>query len=80
MVEAQVYEALRNAGALFTVETQITPVSAQSAKIEGVVFGDSIFSFVYDLTTGEVHQIVQDGESLPYAISLVDFVEWAVSR
>lgn len=78
VVEALVYEAMRNAGALFTVQTQITPVSAERAKVDGVVFGDSIFSFVYDLETGEVNQIVQDDQSLPYAVSLRELAEWAI--
>lgn len=75
-VEALVYEAMRDAGALFTVQTQITPISAQRAKVDGVVFGDSIFSFVYDLATGEVNQIVQDDQSLPYAVSLEELMGW----
>lgn len=77
-VEALVYEAMRDAGVLFTVQTQITPLSAQRAKVDGVVFGESIFSFAFDLATGEVNQIVRDDESLPYAVPLRELAEWVI--
>ena len=78
-VETGVYDALRTVGALFTVQTKIGALSPEKATVEGIMFGDSIFSFVYDLSEGSVNQIVRDDQSLPYTVSLAEFTEWAKS-
>jgi hypothetical protein len=71
------HERLGAAGALFTVQTSITPTGSHSAAVSGIVFVDSFYSFTYDLATGEVSGIVKDGEQFPYALSLQKFAGWA---
>jgi hypothetical protein len=71
------HDKLSAAGALFTVQTSITPPDSHSAAVSGIVFVNSFYSFTYDLVTGDVSGIVKDGEQFPYALSLQKFAGWA---
>lgn len=79
-VEREVYEVFREAGALFTVETRIVPIDASRAKVEGIVFGgeggDRTLDFTYDLSTGEVSEIMEGETHYPFAVPLPKFLEW----
>jgi len=80
MVEGEVYEVLREAGALFTIETRIVPTDSSRASVEGVMFGgrerDRTFDFTYDLSTGEVHEVIEGETHYPFAVPLPKFLEW----
>lgn len=82
-VEQITYQALRDAGALFTVQTTISPANPHTAVVKSIVFagkaGSALYDFTYDLATGEASEISKEGgEVFPYALSLSDLAAWAI--
>ncbi len=71
--------ALSNAGFMSTSKTILKPVDS-IVDVSNIVFGtargDTVLHFRFDPTEGLVSGIEQNGQILPYAISLVQFTEW----
>lgn len=80
-IRAQVYELLRQAGALFTVNTTITGQASGVADVKGIVFSspsaDAFLDFSLDTVTSRVSRIMKDGKPQPYALPWENFVDWA---
>lgn len=80
MVEEEVYEVFRDAGALFTIQTRIVPIDSSRAEVKGMVFGgedgDWALDFTYDLSTGEVSEVIEGETHYPFAVPFPKFLEW----
>lgn len=79
-VESQVRGMLREAGAAFSTETRIIPVSATRALVENIVFAgssrDRTLTLMLNVQRNEVSEIHEGEEDYPYALSMQAFVEW----
>lgn len=81
VVQAQAKQRLQSAGALFTLETRIEAVSATEASISRIIFasmsGEHSYDFTINLATNQAETIFRDGQTMPYALSLDAFAQWA---
>ncbi|MDP7646196.1 MAG: hypothetical protein QF400_03465, partial [Candidatus Peribacteraceae bacterium] len=75
-VKAQAYQILRDFGALFTVNTSIEPVSSETAKVNGVIFGNEVRNFTLNVINSEVSDVEYQGKILPYSLGIDKYVEW----
>ncbi|MBU0459118.1 hypothetical protein KJ652_05415 [Patescibacteria group bacterium] len=79
-VQGRAYSLLRDAGALFTVETNIEAKNEFNAEVRNIVFGtprgDLPFEFTLNVVSGEVFNVINDGEVMPYRLSLEAYVKW----
>ncbi len=71
--------ALMNAGILFMVDTSFSPVAEQPGKIHvtNLFYSgshDHTFDLIYDTATTSVSRIVLDGQRLPNALPLQEFI------
>jgi len=76
-VKSKAYEILRDAGALFTVKTEINPVSSTTAEVSGIIFFDQERVFELDVVNSEVSQIVHEGRVMPFSLPISAYVSWA---
>ena len=80
-VKARAYELLREVGALFTIETVIEELSPTEASVRGLLFstpkGESAFDFHLNVLSGQVFNVVQNGEISPFSLPLEEFAQWA---
>ncbi|MCF7844543.1 MAG: hypothetical protein K9M03_01805 [Kiritimatiellales bacterium] len=80
-VKAKAYELMRSVGALFTVETVIEEISPTTASVRSILFssanGEQEFEFDLNVISGEVFNIVQNGELSPFSLTLEAFAQWA---
>ncbi|MFA7682478.1 MAG: hypothetical protein WCX61_05630, partial [Candidatus Peribacteraceae bacterium] len=80
VVQQSAEELLQNAGAVFTVQTVVTPEPSGFAHITNIVFataeGDTMVDFTLDTVTGTASHIALRGEVLPYRLSLERLVAW----
>ncbi len=76
-IRSLTYAALRDAGALFTVRTEIRPLTTGKAAVEGIIFGGTAYSFEFDPVRRTVGRIVQGTSALPFSLPFGKFVEWA---
>ncbi|NOS67345.1 MAG: hypothetical protein HOO67_03185 [Candidatus Peribacteraceae bacterium] len=81
MTEAHVKQLLLNAGALFTIQTEIHAESATRVVVSKLLFassnGENQYRFIFDPVKNEASDIERDGKPLPYALSLEAFGKWA---
>jgi hypothetical protein len=67
-------------GFMFTSKTLLTPDANQRILVDGIVIatahGDQIVRFSYNPAADQVEHIEQDGQILPYSLSLEKYVEW----
>ncbi|TSC60808.1 MAG: hypothetical protein Greene041662_40 [Candidatus Peregrinibacteria bacterium Greene0416_62] len=79
-VESRTRSILRDAGAAFSLETRIIPVSATRALVENIVFAGSIrdrtLTFTLDVERSEVLGIHEGMTEYPYAMPIQAFAEW----
>lgn len=79
-VEALARQILGDSGALWSLKTTVEAVGPATASIRNIVFatpsGDKAFTFSLDTDSRTVQGIVQDGTTLPFAISLEQFLAW----
>lgn len=79
-LEAQAALWLRDAGTAMTKSSLVTAIDAQHVSIEHVVFptakGDKEASFCLNLETGEVSEIRNGAETLPFAMPSDGFLAW----
>lgn len=79
-LEAAVRQALTDAGCMFTSKTVIRAVTTDRVDVGGVVIGsaagDRLLDFRYDAASGQVVDIVKDGQVLPYSLPLTQYLEW----
>lgn len=79
-IRSRTTQALRTVGALFTIQTQIQAISGTRAAVTSIAFSSPkharLFTFVFDVETGQVSQITEGGETMLYAMSLDEFVQW----
>ena len=83
-IENRAYAVLQDAGALFTVETNIAALMANTARISGVYFSGSTedrkATFSLNVVTGIVSDIeVNEQSDFPYNPSFEGFKKW-ISR
>ncbi len=82
-VQKQAKNLLLGTSALFTTQTSLEATSATLVKVSGLLFatstGEHSYDFTLNLTSGEVTEILRDGEPMPYALSLEGLVSWAGS-
>ncbi|MFA6509836.1 MAG: hypothetical protein WCV62_05205 [Candidatus Peribacteraceae bacterium] len=76
-IRSLTYTALRDAGALFMVTTEIRPLTTGKAAVEGILFGNGSFSFEFDPLTRTVNRITKGETVLPFSLSFEKFVAWA---
>lgn len=80
-IKNQAYNLLRDAKALFTVETSIIPRAPSFAEIENIVFpsgeGDRMMRFTLDVSSLEVHGIQIEDVAYPFTLSWESFLAWA---
>ena len=78
----QARDILLQQGFMTTAQTSFTPASGH-VSVQDIVFGtakgDITLQFTFDPTTEAVSEIQQDGKTLPYSISLQQFMEWLKS-
>ncbi len=79
-LESQVYGILKNAGALFTVETTIEAITGDTVSVSGILFssasGDRSVSFTLTFSNLSVSHVTVDNERLPFGMALTEFLEW----
>ncbi|MBI3336022.1 hypothetical protein HYZ98_00455 [Candidatus Peregrinibacteria bacterium] len=75
-IKQQAYVMLRDMGALFTINTEIVPISFTSAEVHAVVFGDHVFDFVLDTDQKVLDGMSMDGKVMAYPISIEEFKRW----
>ncbi|MDD3896700.1 MAG: hypothetical protein PHU04_02530 [Candidatus Peribacteraceae bacterium] len=80
-VEAQAKALLADAGALFTLRTQVAHAGGSLVQVRGLVFStslrDRVFDFLLDTERGEVRGISEGVQAYPYALPFQQFVAWA---
>lgn len=75
--EARAHKILTEAGALFTVNTRLQAVSADTVHIKSIIFGDRLMDFDLNVRTQTIGAVQMEGERFPYEMKLDGFVEWA---
>ncbi len=79
--EGRAYQLLREAGGLFTIETELHALSPDVVHASSVVFaspaGERLFDLDIDVARGVVREVSVDGEEFPYEVPLRSFAEWA---
>ena len=79
--ESQAKAVLYNAGALFTMKTQVVHTEAATVQVRDIVFStptrDRTFSLLIDTVRGEVHDIKEGAQEYPNTLSFEQFVAWA---
>lgn len=78
-VKQNAYLLLRDMGALFTINTEIVPVSPSSAEIHEIVFGDHVFDFVLESAEQVLDGISMDGKLMAYPMGIEEFKRWVDS-
>ncbi len=82
-VQQRAYALLRDAGALFTVETRLKPLDPDTVDVRGIVVespsGQQSYDFVLTLDDRQVSSISVRGTNFPYAQDLASFMAWARS-
>lgn len=77
---ARTEQALGDAGALFTVATEIEALDGSAVHVSSILFagsqGDLEYSFVFDVPTRTVHSIVRGSQEFPYGLEWDAFVAW----
>lgn len=77
----QVREALRQAGAVFSVQTGFDAISKTRIKVTGIIFSngkvDRSLNFTWDLEKDEVRNISTGGKTLPFPLTFEQLVAWA---
>ncbi|MDD5469526.1 MAG: hypothetical protein PHO92_01870 [Candidatus Peribacteraceae bacterium] len=80
-VEAKAKVLLAEAGALFTLRTQVAHAGGSAVQVRGIVFStplrDRVFDFLLDTEREEVRGISEGAQTYPYALPLRQFVAWA---
>lgn len=80
-VESRAREILREAGALFTVDTVLVVRDSRIVLVDRIVFSgpqrDRVITFELDVVAGRVAKVTENGKEYPYALWIEDFVRWA---
>ncbi|MDO8648240.1 MAG: hypothetical protein Q7R81_00480 [Candidatus Peregrinibacteria bacterium] len=79
-VESETYSAMRDAGALFTVQTTIAAGAPGTATVKGILFatadGERSFDFLYNAETGDILELTMEGKTFPFDLTIGKFREW----
>jgi hypothetical protein len=79
-VVSRAMQILGEAGALFTLKTEITAVSDTTVSVRGIVFSsperDRTFDFTLNVEAATVHSITENGKTYLYAFPLQNFLPW----
>lgn len=79
-LETQTHVDLATNGFMFTPQTTLHGNKDRSVDVSNAVFGagngDQIVSFTYDPVGDVVSNIETDGSTLPYSLTLAQYVEW----
>ena len=83
-IHARAEQALQGVSALFTIKTVIEPLTnTNTARITGIALptprGEELTEFTYNVATDHVIGLTKDGKTLPYEVTLKQFVEWVKS-
>lgn len=80
-LEAQVRGILAKEGAVFSMQTALTAVSAREVQVAGIVFSSTteehVYAFSFDPQSQMISNIFKDGGELLYPLKLEAFVQWA---
>ncbi|MSR87402.1 hypothetical protein EXS70_04520 [Candidatus Peribacteria bacterium] len=80
-LEQTTKQLLLSVGALYTVETALHAEAADTVTVKGILFASTLGEHRYDFTINpaskQLNNITQDGQSLPYALTLEAFGKWA---
>lgn len=80
-IHARAQQALQGVNALFTIKTVIEPLTnTNTARITGIALptprGEELMEFTYNVASDHVVGLTKDGKTLPYEVTLKQFVEW----
>jgi hypothetical protein len=83
-LEAQARGLLQNAGALFTIQTELRAESSSRVRVAGIVFaspqGEHRYDFTLNVADTQITNLQQDGTLLPYALTLEASGQWAITH
>lgn len=71
---------LQAIGAIYAVSTHVEASGSTHASVSNIIFaapsGDMVLSFVLDVSSGNVSNVIYNAKELPYPLSLEQFVGW----
>jgi hypothetical protein len=74
-------QKLGEAGAVFSTQTGITPVSPTMVKVTDIIFAtatqDRNLTFFWDMEKDEISSVTTGGKVLPFPLSFEQFIKWA---
>jgi len=81
-VETSAYGLLEDHHAVFTVDTVVSAVAPNTARIDGIVFTsverDRVFTLLLNVHNKTVSAITEEGKQYPFTLPLSRFVPWAM--
>lgn len=67
-------------GGMFIAQTAMEPLSPVSVRVLSLVLatanGDELFDFTYDVEKQDISDVIRGSTRYPYAVSLVNFLQW----